>query len=99
MFNKTDGSSKIKITIKGVMFRNGINSAVFPLLRNSVFKKTTVKETSNSRSAFRADVFEHFITNACRTTGFSIRKLCYSLSNFFFSNRRRKRVIPLSIDM
>ena len=86
MFNKTDGSSKIKITIKGVMFRNGINSAMFSLLRNSVFKKAMVKETSNSRSAFRADVFEHFITNACRTTGFVVRKLRESLREFFICN-------------
>src|ERR1043165_10259666 len=99
MFNKTNGSSKIKITIKGVTFRNRINPAMFPLLRNSIFKKATVKEANNSRSAFRADVFKHFITNACRTTGFVVRKLRESLGKFFICNRRVQRLIPSWVDM
>src|SRR6185295_990868 len=99
MFNKTDRSSKIKITIKGVSFGNGINSAMFPLLRHSIFKKATVKKTSDSRSAFRADVFEHFITNACRTTGFVVRKLKESLREFFIGNGRVQGLVPSWINM
>src|SRR6185436_2295294 len=99
MFNKTDGLSKIKITIKGVTFGNGINSAMFPLLRNSIFKKTMVKKTSNSRSAFKADVFEHFITNACRTTGFVVRKLRESLREFFICNGGVQRLVPSWVNM
>jgi len=83
VFNKTNRSSEIKITIEGVAFRDRINSAMFPLLRNSVFKKATIKKTNNSRSAFRADMFEHFITNACGTTGFVVRKLRECLREFF----------------
>ena len=51
MFNKTNRSSKVKVTIKSVSFRNRINATVFSLFGNSVFNKATVEESNNSRSA------------------------------------------------
>ena len=99
MFNEADGSSKVKITIKGVTFGDRINSAVFSLLGDFIFEKAAIKETSNSRSAFGADVFKHFVTNTCRTTGFVVRKLTESLRKFFICNRKVQRLVPSWVDM
>ena len=51
MFDKTNRSGKIKITIKSVSFRDRVNVTVFLLFGDSVFNKATVEESHNSRSA------------------------------------------------
>jgi len=73
MFDKTNRSGKIKITIKSVSFRDRVDSTVFLLLGDSVFKKAAIKKSSNSRGTLGANMFEHFITNAYGTTGLVIR--------------------------
>ena len=73
MFNQTDRLCEIKLNIKGVAFGNRINSTMFLLFRNSVFKKASIKKDSNSQDTLGTNVFKHFITNAYRTTSFVIR--------------------------
>jgi len=51
MFDKTNQSSKVKVIIKSVSFRDRINATVFPLFGNSVLNKAIVKESNNSRNA------------------------------------------------
>ena len=46
-----------------------------------------VKKGSKSRDAVAAEMFDYLITDACRATGFPIRKFRNCLKNFISGNR------------
>ena len=75
MFYKANRASKIEITIKCVAFRNGKDSAVFPLFRDMASSETVVEKSSKCFGTGGACMFKHFIANTCRAAGFSVWEL------------------------